>query len=147
MADHKSINPEEPCFRLHSIWHIFLLYMFRYSIWHSIHILAHFFAYILAFYLAYTLTYVLPCSLTLYLSNILAFYLAVEVQRCSLHSDPAGSGPAVLTVILSLPRGLARSLANRISETLGKEDWRGGLARRRRWQGGGGGGADGSDKI
>ena len=53
--------------------------------------------------------------------------LAVEVQRCSLRSDPGGS-PAVLTAILGWRRGLARSLAKRIGETLGEEDWRGGGA-------------------
>ena len=61
----------------------------------------------------------------------------------------------MLTAIRSWRRGLARSLAKRIGEKLGEQDWRGGLARRRRWQGGGVGGegrgggvgADGSDKI
>ena len=86
------------------------------------YILANFLAYILAFYLAYTLTYVLPFCRTLYLSNILAFYFTVEVQRRSLRSDGGGWGPTVLTAILSWRRGLARSLANRIGETLGKGD-------------------------
>ena len=86
------------------------------------YILAYFLAYILAFYLAYTLTYVLPFCRTLYLSNILAFYFTVEVQRRSLRSDGGGWGPTVLTAILSWRRGLARSLANRIGETLGKGD-------------------------
>ena len=52
------------------------------------YILAYFLASILAICLAYTLTYVLPCCLTKYLSNSLAFYLAVEVQRRPLRSDP-----------------------------------------------------------
>ena len=34
----------------------------------------------------------------------------------------------MLTAILSWRRGLARSLAKRIGETLGEEDWRGGGA-------------------
>ena len=54
------------------------------------YILAYLLAYLVAFYLAYTLTYVVPCGLTSYLSNILAFYLEVEVRRRSLRSDPGG---------------------------------------------------------
>ena len=74
------------------------------------YVLAFYLTYILAFYLANILAYVL-------LAYIFAFGLVVEVQLCTLRSDPGGRG---------IGANCDPELAKRMNEKLGAEDWRGG---------------------
>ena len=75
----------------HSIWHIF-----SHSIWHSIwHIFWH------STWHSIWHSFIWHSIWALYLSYILEFYLAVEVQQCPLHSG----GPRLRSVPTGLPLG------------------------------------------